>query len=64
VSIVAGEGHPYFRKEAAGVKLRQHAGINCVRLDFGVCDHSHLDGIGDHHSPRGLVSIELSLARG
>jgi hypothetical protein len=25
------------------------AGINRVRLDFGVRDHSHLDGIGDHH---------------
>ena len=31
---------PHFRKEAAGVSLRQHAGVDRVRLDFGVRDHS------------------------
>src|SRR5208282_5979499 len=41
-------GDPHFRKEAAGVELRQDPGVDRVRLDFGVRDHSHLDGIGDH----------------
>jgi len=39
---------PNFRKEAAGVELRQHASVDRVRLDFGVRDHSHLYRIGDH----------------
>jgi hypothetical protein len=37
-----------FWQKAAGVELRQHAGVNRVCLDFGVRDLTHLDGIGDH----------------
>jgi len=39
---------PNFRKEAAGIELRQRAGVDRVRLDFGVRDQPHLDGVGDH----------------
>ncbi len=40
---------PNFRQKANWqIELRQHAGADRVRLDFGVRDQPLLDGIGDH----------------
>ena len=41
--------NPDFRQEAAGIELRQHAGIDRVRLDLRVRDDAHLLRVGDHH---------------
>lgn len=40
---------PDLRQEAAGVELRQHAGVDRVRLDLGMGDDVHLLRICDHH---------------
>ena len=40
---------PDLRQEAAGVELRQHAGVDRVGLDLRVRDDTHLLRVGDHH---------------
>ena len=40
---------PDLGQEATGVELRQHAGVDGVRLDLRMRDKAHLLGVGDHH---------------
>lgn len=42
-------GDPDLRQKAAGVKLRQDAGIDRVGFDFGASNEIDLLGIGNHH---------------
>ncbi len=41
-------GDPDFRQEAAGIELREHAGVDRIGLDLRMRDEAHLLGVGDH----------------